>query len=97
MKHTKQELADIYRRAAWLVESGQHEYSCLAVRTATGVRAPSETIPEVRLYIKTMGLVELWPGYVNPICCDGDLRKIRVDMLNLMAEWVLTDWNGEIP
>ena len=98
---TRCELADVYRRAAKIVEKHPDEFSCLAVRKAVNGWGTSETIPECRLYIKTMGFHEVWPGYSCPITWTGathkDIWLVRVMMLLLMAEWVLTDWNGEKP
>ena len=92
---TTKQLANIYRRAAKKIASGEMECSCAAVDSLADLTLSLER----RLYASIMLLPDDPRGYaaLNIIENQPDPTQVRVLLLLLMAEWVETDYEGERP
>ena len=86
---TKKQLADVYRRAAEICAK-LYTASCFAIEGSGGGDFAYGHC--ACLYRSVMGV-----SLVDNNWHDTDRQQVRVLMLLLMAEWVMTDWDGGIP
>jgi hypothetical protein len=80
-------LAEVYREAAWLVESGATGYSCFAISDALGVmrwgrRAAHKKFMAIWGHNEYWLATEIWRAHQDLEC---DCRDLRVMLLCLAA------------
>ena len=89
MKRTKRQLADVYRRAAKLIDKQGKRSSCFAIAAIAGGSIFNG-------YESTLYRIVTDIPWVPWDFGKTDHQQVRVLNLLLMSEWVLTDWDGEM-
>ncbi len=102
---TKRKLADIYRRAAKssdrVSRDGGLGYMCVAIETIVGDGIvnppPCGLLFQVTKYPNSFPTTPKVIEFVLPYESREFCNQMRVMLLLLMTEWVMTDWDGVFP